>query len=658
MVEFLQLILLLLVMALSLAAARFGHDIQSSPFVAQVRRFAAKQGLAVAAIGCASFLGCLAMGFFLHEPVPRVPDEFSYLLLGDTIASGRVSNPAPSLPEFFETLDVLTRPVYISKYFPAQGVFLALGEKLTGHAAVGVWLSSALACAAICWMLQAWVGPMGALLGGFLLMVQLGIYSYWSQTYWGGMAAALGGALFFGAARRLWAHFKWQNALWLGLGLVILATSRPLEGVLACIPTSVVFLVRIFRERQWRTIALWRNLVLPAGIVLFIGGAAFATYNHKTTGLIWKPPYVLHEEQYQETPPFIFMPLRAPLTYGNPWLAYNYHVREMRLYALQRTPAQFTRLMTRKLATWWIFYCGVLLTAPLVLPGLFRTARTRWLQLIVLAGLVIMGLIYSPTSTGECALIDSLALAQIALLWIVFDDFWERIAIVTLGLLLLDTLFVKVPFPHYSAPIVCLMLFLQIQGVRRMWHWCPQATSVPEGAHRAERRRAARAQAAGQILFPWRGLAFLLPLICAISLAIRVEARVAGWSEDPHAQDRNALLVSDWSLRRAELDDWLKKQTEPQLVFVHYSDRHIVGYEWVYNRADLRGSQVIWAHDLGAGHNRLLIQQLPGRKIWLLNADDSVPQLVPYSETAVTGDTTAPEPKNRQEQDSSELKTE
>ena len=306
--------------------------------------------------------------------------------------------------------------------------------------------------------------------------------------------------------------------------------------------------------------------------------------------------------------------------------------------------------MTRKLATWWIFYCGVLLTAPLVLPGLMRSGRIRWVQLAVLAGLVIMGLVYDPTSTGQCAMIDLLALAQIALLWIVFDDFWGRLAIVTLGLLVLDILFVKVPFPHYSAPIVCLMLFLEVEGVRRMWNWSPQETITPVGLNRAERRRAARAQAGGQILFPWRGLAFLLPLICAVSLAIRVEARVAGWSEYPHGPDR-ALLLSDWSVRRAELNDWLVKQTEPQLVFVHYSARHVSGFEWVYNRADLSGSQVIWAHDFGAVHNRLLIQQLPGRQIWLLNADDMVPQLVPYSEAAVTGDTTPAEPKNRREEE-------
>ncbi|HXM97606.1 MAG TPA: hypothetical protein VN982_03955 [Candidatus Dormibacteraeota bacterium] len=653
MVEFLQLVLLLLAIGMSLAlGAKFKQSVQ---LVALVRRFASRQGPVVTTIGLSSFLGCLGTACYLHEPVPRVPDEFSYLLLGDTFAFGRVSNPAPSLPEFFETLDVLIRPVYVSKYFPAQGVFLGLGQKLTGHFAVGVWLSSALACAAVCWMLQAWVGPTWALCGGFLMMVQLGIYSYWSQTYWGGMVAALGGALFFGATRRLWTHFKWQNAIWLGVGLVILATSRPLEGALACMPTSVAFLVRIFRQQQWKTMALWRNLVLPAGIVLFLGGAAMAAYDYKTTGVMWKPPYVLHEAQYQETPPFIFMPMRATLTYGNPWLAYNYHVREMRLYTLQRTPARFTRLMTRKLATWWIFYCGVLLTAPLVLPGLLLRGRLRLVQVAMLAGLVFMSLLYDPASLSECAVIDVLGLAQIVLLWVVFDDFWERLAIATLGLLLLDTLFVKVPFPHYSSPIVCLMLFLQVQGLRRMWHWCPQLPPTSAAVSRAERRRAERSQRGGEILFPLRGLAILLPIICAISLVVRIEARIVGWSEDPHGPDRNALLLNDWSVRRAELGEWLKKQTEPQLVFVHYSARHIVGFEWVYNGSDLRDSHVIWAHDLGAEHNRLLIKQLQGRKIWLVNADDTMPQLVPYSEIAATGEPTIG-PKNNREQDSPELK--
>jgi len=647
-VEFIELAVLLLVSV-------FSFYVKSEPlFFASTRRLATRRGVPLTFVFLGVFLGCLSVTAFLHEPVPRIHDEFSYLLMGDTLASGRVSNPPPPLPEFFETFHVLVRPTYVSKYFPAQGLFLALGQKLTGHPAVGVWLSSALACAVTCWMLQAWAGPTWGFLGGILMALQLGIYSYWSQTYWGGMVAALGGALVFGAYRLLWLRLNWANAIWLAVGLVILANSRPLEGVLAALPVSVLFLRRTVRERLWRTIAFWRNLVLPAGIVLLVGAAATASYNRAITGSPWKAPYTLHEEQYQESPPFIFMPLRAPITYSSAWLEYNYHYREMRLYTLQRTPAQFLRVVARKLATWWAFYCGVLLTAPLVLPGLLRRGPTRTIQLVALVGLLILAAAYNPASTVLCALIDLLALAQIGILCVVFDDYWERLAIVTLGLLLLDTLFVKVAFPHYSAPAVCLVLFLQVAGLRRMWHWRSQTTAASEGTSRAERRRAARERVQGRLVFPWRGVVFMLPVVCVISLGIRVEARVTGWSEDLHGPDRDSLPMHDWSLRRAELEHWLEQQPEPQLVFVRYSARHRVNFEWVYNHADLPNSHVIWARDLGAYEDSLLLQQLPGRKVWLLNADKSVPQLVQYSDATTASNVLPAESKGATEPDSSD----
>ncbi len=218
--------------ALCFAAPRLG-----APFFSRLEvlfsRLARRQVLSVVVVGCSALLIRLAILPIHPIPMPFGADDFSNLLAADTFAHGRLTNPTPAMWVHFETIHIDLVPTYMSMYFPAQGLELAAGKVLLGNPWFSVMIGGALMCSALCWMLQGWLPPPWALLGGFLAVMRIALFSYWTSTYRGaGPLCAIGGALVLGSIPRFTKTASGRYLLTMSLGAVILVLSRPYEGLL------------------------------------------------------------------------------------------------------------------------------------------------------------------------------------------------------------------------------------------------------------------------------------------------------------------------------------------------------------------------------------------------------------------------------------------
>ena len=168
-----------------------------------LRAFAKKRGWCLLLLACLPVL--LRLALLRHHPVPtpNTADDFSYLLLADTLAHFRLANATHPMHRFFEAVFVLQQPSYSSIFPLGQGIVLAAGQVIFRHAWAGVVISIGALCALSYWMLRAWVTPFWALLGALLGVCEFGPLSSWMNTYWGGAVSAIAGCLTFGAMVRL-----------------------------------------------------------------------------------------------------------------------------------------------------------------------------------------------------------------------------------------------------------------------------------------------------------------------------------------------------------------------------------------------------------------------------------------------------------------------
>ncbi len=316
---------------------------------------------------------------FWPAPKPVIYDEFGYLLQADTFAHGRLTNPPHPMGQFFESPYILQRPTYASKYPPGQSLALAAGQAISGDPWVGVWLSCGVMMAAMVWAMQAWLPPIWALTGGILLL-PLSIDSYWMNSYWGGAVAATGGALVLGGFGRLKKGSQFPPNLFIGLGLVILANTRPYEGLIFSIPIAVAM---ICRKPTRRSAAVTCLILLP-------GLAATGFYNRAVTGNALQLPFTEYARQYVRIPLFNISELQPDHSYSTPIL-YDLHEN---WEPAQWQKARTVQLPAIRFTDWRTVFAtlfGSIIPAGLLLamlPKLWRDRRIR-LPLICLAAAIL-----------------------------------------------------------------------------------------------------------------------------------------------------------------------------------------------------------------------------------------------------------------------------
>ena len=534
-------------------------------------QLARRKGLAVLVVGLSTLLRLAVLPAF-PTPRPFLPDDFSFLLAADTFAAGHVTDPTPAMWTHFESIHITMQPTYSSMYFPGTGLILAAGQVLFHNP----WLASvfvdALMCAAICWMLQAWLPPTWALLGGFLAVLRIGLFSYWINTFYGGSAlpAALGGALVLGALPRLKKTARMRYGMLLSVGIAITALTRPYEGLLLCLPVAVVLIHWAWRgENCPKPTLLLRRAALPVALVIatlcWLG-----YYNYRSFGSPTTLPYTVDRAQYGIVPYFIWQPLRPEPHYRYDAVR-RYYEHEVGYYKKVRSIRGYLPATLDKAVGVIVFYAGFALLLPLIMARrVLLDRRVRFLVICVAVFVASMS-----------------------------------IEIFT--------------FPHYLSPFMPALYALGLQAMRHVRVW--KLKGSPVGETLVGRTPIGRA-------FVRLSVANCILLAVASVFATPLHLKVPDW---PRVRwDSSWQSTAQEGIARARIAANLEQLPGPQLAIVRYTLGHSPLDEWVFNRADIDASKVVWAREGDAAANSELLRYYHARQAWLIEPDAVPATMIPY----------------------------
>jgi hypothetical protein len=156
-------------------------------------------------------------------------------------------------------------------------------------------------------------------------------------------------------------------------------------------------------------------------------------------------------------------------------------------------------------------------------------------------------------------------------------------------------------FPHYAAPLTCVIFLLFVQAIRHLRTMNLARRPV--------------------------GLALCWAAVCllAVDAAVSTSRRLCDPLEWTCAGDPS----------RAAIQEKLSRMPGKHLILVRYTEDHNLHDEWVYNGAEIDGAKVLWAREVDAAQNTELFHYFRERTIWLVEPDTDNTELIPYQAPAL-----------------------
>jgi hypothetical protein len=167
--------------------------------------------------------------------------------------------------------------------------------------------------------------------------------------------------------------------------------------------------------------------------------------------------------------------------------------------------------------------------------------------------------------------------------WIAFAS----LAVIIVWILSLFT----TAYPHYIAPATGLIFVVAIASTRRL-------------------------------LRPIDRIGPLYPGTLLVHLVAVLELVLFGMSlfSPQYLTTRASPVKLAFADSRAAVIELLEAAPGYDIVLIRYGPGHSYHREWTYNRADIDGSAIIWARDMGNADNQDFLARYPDRLVWKLVA--------------------------------------